>query len=132
MKTLVILIASLMGSSLVASDASADMGSVYVIEEGVRVSEDAQKAVILHNMQEEVLILGTELTANQITPIIRFIPFPSEPNVQLAPEGVFKRISAIVTKYGLQYLGGRALSLHQSRHPDYLRTPPPAFRKYRL
>ena len=39
MKTLVILIASLMGSSLVASDASADMGSVYVSAEGVRVSE---------------------------------------------------------------------------------------------
>jgi len=89
---------------LVVPNAFADMGRVYVSTEGVQVSEDAQKAIILHNNQEEVLILGTELRADRATPIIRFIPFPSEPQVSLAPKDVFERLAGIVAKYRLQYV----------------------------
>lgn len=41
------------------------------------MSEDAQKAIILHNLEEEVLILGTDLKADKKTGIIRFIPAPT-------------------------------------------------------
>lgn len=94
----------LLASSLLATNVSADMGRVHVAGEDVHVSEDAQKAIILYNLHEEVLILGTELKANRKTPIIRFIPFPSEPEVSLAPAGVFDRLAAIVAKYRLQFL----------------------------
>jgi hypothetical protein len=94
----------LLTSLLVVPSAFADMGRVYVSTEGVQVSEDAQKAIILHNNQEEVLILGTELRADRQTPIIRFIPFPSEPQVSLAPKDVFERLAGIVAKYRLQYV----------------------------
>ena len=94
----------LLASLLVVPNAFADMGRVYVSTEGVQVAEDAQKAIILHNNQEEVLILGTELRADRQTPIIRFIPFPSEPQVRLAPKGVFERLAAIVAKYKLEYV----------------------------
>lgn len=87
-----------------APNAFADMGRVYVSTSGVTVSESAQKAVILHNNKEEVLILGTELKANRQMPIIRFIPFPSEPQVSLAPKGVFDRLADIVAKYQLKYV----------------------------
>jgi hypothetical protein len=81
----------------------ADMGRVYVSSESVTVSEDAQKAIIMHNLNEEVLILGTDLKASRKTGIIRFIPFPTEPIVGLAPEGAFEKAAAMIKKYGLQY-----------------------------
>ena len=84
-------------------NAHADMGRVYVSNEPVTVSENAQKAVILHNYEEEVLVLGTDLKATKKTGIIRFIPFPSEPTVSLAPDGAFDRAAAMVKKYGLRY-----------------------------
>jgi Kunitz/Bovine pancreatic trypsin inhibitor domain/Uncharacterized protein conserved in bacteria (DUF2330) len=104
---------------LSAPNAFADMGRVYVSTTGVTVSEDAQKAIILHNNKKEVLILGTELRADRRIPIIRFIPFPSEPEVSLAPKGVFSRLAAIVAKYKLRYVytfqskGGKASSHSQ-------------------
>ena len=97
-------LAGLLASLLLVSDVFADMGRVYVSTTGVTVSEDAQKAIILHNNREEVLILGTELRADRRTPIIRFIPFPSEPEVSLAPKGVFEHLAVIVAKYKLQYV----------------------------
>jgi hypothetical protein len=69
----------LLAMLLSAPNALADMGRVFVSTTGVTVSEDAQKAIILHNNKKEVLILGTQLRADRRTPIIRFIPFPSEP-----------------------------------------------------
>ena len=86
----------LLASLLLVPNAFADMGRVTVSTEGVQVSEDAQKAIILHNNREEVLILGTELRADRQTPIVRFIPFPSEPQVSLAPKDVFERLAVIV------------------------------------
>lgn len=59
--------------------AEADMGRIYATD--AQVSEESQKAIILHSLEEEVLILGTDLKADKKTSIIRFIPFPSEPVV---------------------------------------------------
>ena len=83
--------------------ARADMGRVYVSNDPVTVSEDSQKAIILHNLSEEVLVLGTDLKASKKTGIIRFIPFPSEPAVSLAPAGSFEKAAAMIKKYGLKY-----------------------------
>jgi hypothetical protein len=99
-----IFLGGLLASLLLVPNAFADMGRVYVSTEGVQVSEDAQKAIILHNNREEVLILGTELKADRRTPIVRFIPFPSEPQVSLAPKDAFERLAGIVAKYRLQYV----------------------------
>lgn len=82
----------------------ADMGRVYVDRAGVSVSESAQKAIILHNNRREVLILGTEMQAAKPTPIVRFIPFPAEPKVSLAPKGVFEKLGSVVKKYDLKFL----------------------------
>lgn len=84
--------------------ARADMGRVHVSASEVKVSETSQKAIILHNLQEEVLILGTELKADGKAPIIRFIPFPSEPKVELPPAGAFDALAKIIAKYKLQFV----------------------------
>jgi hypothetical protein len=93
----------LLVSPLLATQTAADMGQIHVSLEGTTVSESAQKAIILHNNSEEVLILGTELRASRNTPVVRFIPFPSQPQVSLAPKGVFERLAELVAKYKLQF-----------------------------
>jgi hypothetical protein len=83
--------------------AVSDMGMIGVRRADVTVTEDAQKAIILHNLEEEVLILGTDLRSSEKTGILRFIPFPSEPAVGLAPEAAFEKAAALIKKYGLRY-----------------------------
>lgn len=87
---------------ILSFNANADMGRVSVAV--AKVSEESQKAIILHNSEEEVLILGTDLKASEKTGIIRFIPFPSEPKVSLAPSESFEAIIGLVKKHKLKFL----------------------------
>jgi hypothetical protein len=93
-------------SLFVLTAASADMGRIYVERHGVTVSEHSQKAIILHNDRREVLILGTEWEARGAprVPVVRFIPFPAEPTVSLAPRDVFTKLGALTAKYRLEYV----------------------------
>ena len=86
--------------------AHTDRGSIYFSSENVKVSEEAQKAIILHNFEEEILILGTDLKAEKKIGIIQFIPFPSEPKVDLAPDSAFAKAAAMIKKYRLRYQVG--------------------------
>lgn len=86
--------------------AYSDMGRIHASD--ARVSEESQKAIILHNLDEEILILGTDLKADKDTGIIRFIPFPNEPVVRLAPEKSFEAATALMKNHGLKFL-------HQSK-----------------
>ena len=88
---------------LAASAAMADMGRVLVSNQGVTVAETAQKAIILHNFREEVLILGTEIGASGKTSILRFIPFPSEPQAELAAPTAFSQLATLAKKYDLRF-----------------------------
>lgn len=84
------------------SGTQADMGQIHTT--GAKVSEDGQKAIILHNMAEEVLILGTDLKADRKTGIVRFIPFPTEPRVSLAPAGAFESAARLMKTHKLEFL----------------------------
>jgi hypothetical protein len=81
----------------------ADRGSVSPWP--VKLSEDSQRAIIMHNSQEEVLILGTELRAEKDTDVLEFIPFPSEPTVKLAVGNPFKEIENLVRNKNVSSLG---------------------------
>ena len=82
--------------------AYADMGAI-VPAEYVDLSEPGQKAIIAHNGSEEILILSTDLSATISTEALRFIPLPSEPEVNLAPEGCFEALGKLAKKYNLRY-----------------------------
>jgi hypothetical protein len=77
----------------------ADRGSVS--PGPVKLSQESQRAIILHNSQEEVLILGPELKAEKNTAILEFIPFPSEPTIKLAAGDPFEEIERLMRKKGL-------------------------------
>jgi len=95
---------------LIPAPTQADMGRV--VATNAQVSEDSQKAIILHNREEEVLILGTDIKADRSTRIIRFIPFPAEPKVQLASPASFESATDLIKSHGLKFVeqtkGGQA------------------------
>lgn len=82
--------------------AHADKGPV-LWQEGVHLRQEAQKAIILHNAAEEVLILGTELKASRETEILEFIPFPSEPEVSLAKGNPLEEAARLINRKGLVF-----------------------------
>ena len=81
---------------------NADMGRVTTSD--AVVSEDAQQAIIFHNLEEEILILGTDLKADKKTTILRFIPFPSEPTVSLVEGKPFDRVSELMKEHNMVFL----------------------------
>lgn len=80
----------------------ADMGQIHA--DAAMVGETSQKAIILHNGTEEILILGTDLQADRDTGIVRFIPFPSAPQFEIAPEGAFEQAALLLGKHNLRFL----------------------------
>lgn len=87
-----------------SSPLHADMGAIHLSSSDATVSEPAQKAIILHNGSEEILILETDLKASAKTDILRFIPFPAEPKVSLAPENAIQEMGRLVQAKKLQYI----------------------------
>lgn len=62
------------------------------------LTQSAQKAVIFHNLKEEILILETELQTNTNTEVLEFIPFPCQPEVELARGDPFREINNLLLK----------------------------------
>lgn len=69
----------------------------------VQLSEESQKAIILHNLKEEVLILATELRADGETEVLEFIPLPSEPTVTLTDGDPFGEAVKLIAKKKLEF-----------------------------
>lgn len=67
------------------------------------VSENSQKAIIFHNLKEEILILGTDLKAGAATTVLRFIPFPSEPVVSLVEGNPFQQVSKLMKQHKMVF-----------------------------
>jgi len=107
---------------ILPSPIQADMGRV--VATNAQVSEDSQKAIILHNREEEVLILGTDLKADKSARIVRFIPFPAEPKVQLASPFSFESATNLIKKHGLKFIeqtkGGQATRAVELRFNERL------------
>ncbi len=87
---------------LAAHPVMADKGPI-VWQDNVKLTQESQKAIIMHNGSEEVLILGTEMKADRDAQALEFIPFPSEPVVSLAVGDPFAAISRLITQKGLAF-----------------------------
>lgn len=87
-------------AAFIAVPARADKGHIW--PSPVALSETAQKAILLHNRDEEVLILGVELNAEREAEILEFIPFPSEPRVSLVEGDPFARVQRLIAEKRLE------------------------------
>jgi hypothetical protein len=89
---------------LAAGPAQADKG--HVRPWPVALSETSQKAILLHNGQEELLVLGVELRAEREVEILEFIPFPSEPQVSVVEGDPFARLQLLMREKSLVMASG--------------------------
>jgi hypothetical protein len=87
---------------LTGSIALADKGQVYPYP--VHLAEGSQKAIILYNQADELLILGTELKADQEMSVLEFIPFPSEPEVVPAKGNPFDAARFLISQKKLHFI----------------------------
>jgi|GEM_PF-5715126 len=81
----------------------ADMGAV--VQSGVSLSEPGQNAIIAFNGSKEILILQTNWKADRSTAILRFIPFPSPPEVGES-ENAFSNLQALLNRVDIYYVHG--------------------------
>ena len=101
---------------LLACAANADRGQIWPVP--MRWSEDAQKGIILSNGEEQVLILSTVLKAEISSPVLEFIPFPSEPKVFPVEGDPFGAVEKLLAEkkigmriYGKGRNGGETVSV---------------------
>lgn len=80
--------------------AYADQGMIPV-SIGVSVHEPGQKAIIVWNGREEILILSTDVTSSQETLVLEILPLPSEPEIEAASFQSFERIQEMVWEEGV-------------------------------
>ncbi len=102
MKNIMLVLAVVLGF---VNSAAADRGPV-MWQQDVSLTQESQKAIILHNGSREVLILGTELKASSEIDLLEFIPLPSEPKVTLANSDLFRTAARLIAEKGLVFLVG--------------------------
>jgi hypothetical protein len=76
---------------------------------GIVVYEPGQRAIILWNGYEEILLLSTDIRTSQDVSILEVIPFPAEPQVRLSDFDSFKKMNALLADRKAWYvsvLGG--------------------------
>ncbi len=73
------------------------------------VYEPGQRAIILWNGYEQILLLSTDIRSSEDVSILEVIPFPSEPRVRLGDFDSFKKMNALLLDRKVWYvsvLGG--------------------------
>jgi len=103
MKNLLFLIFATLAISGLTTQALADTGAI-VPQGDVVLTEPGQKAIVLFNGAEEVLILGTDIAASKDAVALRFIPFPAEPSVSAALPSAFEAAGKLVKRQRLTYV----------------------------
>ncbi|MCD6242517.1 DUF2330 domain-containing protein [Candidatus Bathyarchaeota archaeon] len=78
----------------------ADRGMIPVIPTA-SVYEPGQKAIIAWNGHEEIMILSTDVSADQETVVLEVLPLPAEPKVEIASFTAFEEIQRLIWEEGM-------------------------------
>jgi len=97
----------------------ADRGSIP-FNPNAKIFEPTQRAMIVWNGQEEILLLSTDLKASEPTKVLEVIPLPSEPVVKKGDVEVFKKAAALVNRKLRErdiLASGKGLTREEKRPP---------------
>ncbi len=75
----------------------ADRGSIP-FNPNIQIFEPNQRAMIVWNGEEEILLLSTDMYASGKTDVLEVIPLPSEPTVKKGDTEVFKKAIKLINK----------------------------------
>ncbi len=94
----------LAGAAVLGSAAVLRVDMAPILTSAVRVEEGAQTAIVLNNLQEEVLSLGTGLRAEQATMTVRFIPLLSELQVSVREGDLFAAVAELMKRHWMAFV----------------------------
>jgi len=101
---LVFMLISLLSTSTIVY---ADRGMIPIQPE-VSIYEPGQKAIIVWDGKEEILILSTDVLSDGESLVVELLPLPSKPNkVELASFKSFEEINEIIWNVGFKTYGER-------------------------
>ena len=83
---------------LFSSLANADRGSIP-FQPYIEIMEPKQDALIAWNGEEEILILSTQLSAEEKTKVLEVLPLPSEPVVKESSREIIKKANQYLFDY---------------------------------
>ncbi|UCH88006.1 MAG: DUF2330 domain-containing protein [Thermoplasmata archaeon] len=98
--TIVFMCLFLLSSCLGGFTAKADRGSVVIDDDDINIYEPGQKAIICWDGTNELLILSTDIRAEEPTKALEIMPLPSEPEISTCDVGVFEKLKDLVELNG--------------------------------
>lgn len=113
-RSLALIVTAFLLFSWFLSSVSADRGGIPLypssLSSPIIVNEPSQKAIIAWNGHEEILILSTDVKANQSTLILELLPLPSNPRaVEKANYTSFMNLQEIIRRHIGTYWTSRSL-----------------------
>lgn len=81
----------------------------------VKIFEPNQRAMIVWDGKEEILLLTTDLKASEPTKVLEVLPLPSEPMVRKGDMSIFRKATSLVNRkihrgFGIRATGTKGLS----------------------
>ena len=73
-----------------------DRGSISIIHVDIPLYEPGQKAIICWDGVQEMLILSTDIKADQTTKVLEIMPLPAEPQISTCNYTIFESIKRLV------------------------------------
>ena len=76
--------------------AEADRGMVSIEKVDIPLYEPGQRAIICWNGTEEILVLSTNVYAQESTKVLEIMPLPSVPTIETCDVRVFETLKSLV------------------------------------
>ncbi len=90
--------------------AYADRGLVPLIPSAIE--EPGQNVIVAWNGEEEVLVLSTTVKASRNTTVLEILPLPSEPEIKMGDEEMFKALTEIANRKIIKSGLARSTGVH--------------------
>jgi len=82
--------------SFISGNVTADRGMVPINPVEIALYEPGQKAIICWDGTEEILILSTDVRAEEPTKVLEIFPLPDLPTVEMCNQSVFELLTELV------------------------------------
>lgn len=89
---------TLMFCSLISLNVTADKGMVPINPVEIALYEPGQKAIICWDGTEEILILSTDVRAEEPTKVLEIFPLPDLPTVEMCNQSIFETLTELVRR----------------------------------
>ncbi|MEO0091804.1 MAG: DUF2330 domain-containing protein [candidate division WOR-3 bacterium] len=89
---------------------NADKGMIPLVRPDIDLYNPAQRAIIVWNGKEEIIVLSTNVSSSEPTKVLEILPLPNKPQVTQGDFEIFYRMNQIIYEKSRQLLSKHILS----------------------